>query len=78
MITQSYTLESRTKTNSTNQNLPISMSDRIKNNENPTMCILHSTLRDATTTYTERYEQFNTTNTKVKEHPSTGIKEKIA
>jgi len=30
MITQSYTLVSRTKTNSTNQNLPISMSDSIK------------------------------------------------
>ena len=30
IITQSYTLVSRTKTNSTNQNLPISMSDSIK------------------------------------------------
>jgi hypothetical protein len=57
IITQSYTLVSRTKTNSTNQNSPISMSDRIKKNENPTICILHSTLRDATTTYTGRYGQ---------------------
>jgi len=30
ITTQSYTLVSRTKTNSTKQNLPISMSDRIK------------------------------------------------
>jgi len=34
---QSYTLVSRMKTNSTNQNLPISMSERIKKNENPTI-----------------------------------------
>ena len=55
MITQSYTLVSRTKVNRTNQNLPISMSDRIQKNENPTICILHSTLRDATTTYMGRW-----------------------
>ena len=31
---------------------------KLKNNESTTMCIVHSTLRDATTPYTERYHTF--------------------
>lgn len=51
------------KANRTRQNLSKSMAaPALKNemkikHENTTMCIVHSTLRDATTPYTERYLQ---------------------
>ena len=35
-----------------------------------TMCIVHSTLRDATTPYTERYNQLPTPENKAQKNPS--------
>ena len=60
---QPYTLPSRSKVNRTIQNLSKSMfAPTLKNeikikNENTTICIVHSTLRDATTLYIERCMQ---------------------
>jgi len=34
------------------------------------MCIVHSTLRDATTPYTERYNQLTTSENKARKNPS--------